>query len=246
MNDDTSKQNQIIEILIKLQEAESEIIRLKEVLEKIEKEQYKRDSKMKKFESTLNEQKNKMLKISSGCQNLENELKLSDDRIVKSNEKLRMVKTNKEYQLYLREVDDMKKRKDALETSLIELLDEKEKIENLVKESEKEFELLESQVLAEKNDIEKKASADKELLEEYLERRTEIGNSLEPSLMKRFLKISKMNQGLAVVQVKDEACMGCFMNIPPQLYIEVQRGNTLISCPQCSRFLYFKKETDSA
>ncbi|MDA8136352.1 MAG: C4-type zinc ribbon domain-containing protein [Desulfobacteraceae bacterium] len=36
--------------------------------------------------------------------------------------------------------------------------------------------------------------------------------------------------------------MGCFMNIPPQLYIEVQRGKSLISCPQCSRILYHIKK----
>jgi len=47
-----------------------------------------------------------------------------------------------------------------------------------------------------------------------------------------------MNQGLAVINVKNEICMGCFMNIPPQLYIEVQRENSLILCPQCSRILY--------
>ena len=31
-----------------------------------------------------------------------------------------------------------------------------------------------------------------------------------------------MNNGSAVVSVENEVCMGCFMNIPPQLYIEVQ------------------------
>jgi uncharacterized protein len=246
MNDDTSKQNQTIETLIKLQEAETEIIRLEGILEKIGKEKHKLDKRLKQSESTLNEDKDKTRKLVSNCRDIENEIKLLDDRIVKSNEKLRMVKTNKEYQLGLREVDDTKKRKDALETELLELLDETEKMENIVQEAEKEFKLLESQILSEKEDIEKKTSADRELLDEYLERRVEIGDTLDPALMNRFLKISKMNQGLSVVQVKNEACMGCFMNIPPQLYIEVQRGGTLISCPQCSRILYFKKETDSA
>jgi hypothetical protein len=153
-----------------------------------------------------------------------------------------MVKTNKEYQLFLREVDDSKKRKDALESELIELLDEKERIEKIVQESEKEFNLLDAQIDSEQKDIDKKTTEDREMLAEYLERRAEIGKTLEPSLMNRFNKISKMNQGLAVVNVKNEVCMGCFMNIPPQLYIEVQRGKALISCPQCSRILYHIKK----
>jgi predicted nucleic acid-binding Zn-ribbon protein len=50
-----------------------------------------------------------------------------------------------------------------------------------------------------------------------------------------------MNDGEAVAQGKNEVCMGCFMNIPPQLFIEVQRGDKLIKCPQCSRFLFFSE-----
>ena len=63
------------------------------------------------------------------CRDQEAEIQVIDDRIIKSNEHLRMVKTNKEYQVLLREVDDNKKRKDGLETELLENLDEKEKKE---------------------------------------------------------------------------------------------------------------------
>ena len=150
-----------------------------------------------------------------------------------------MVKTNKEYQLFLREVDDNKKRKDALETELLEFLDEKEKIQEIVLETEKEYHLLRDQIKAEQKEIEKKSIDDRELLDEYLARQNEIGQTLDVALMNRFEKISKMNNGSAVINVKNEVCMGCFMNVPPQLYIEVQRGNSLISCPQCSRILYY-------
>lgn len=234
-------QVQDIETLIKLQQAETEIIRLKEILEKFEKEKNKLGLKLKQFGMALQENKESFSKAALVCSDLEKEIQVVDDRIVKSNEKLRMVKTNKEYQLFLREVDDNKKRKDALETELIERLDEKEKIEKVVQEGEKEYQLLGAQIDSEQNDIEKKTIEDREMLDEYLKSQAKIGKTLDPSLMNRFAKISKMNQGLAVVNVKNEVCMGCFMNIPPQLYIEVQRGKSLISCPQCSRILYHVK-----
>ncbi len=238
---DIPNQVQDIETLIKLQEAETEIVRLKGILEKIEKEKNKLGAKLKQFESALEENKEKFSKAVTACRDLETEIQMIDDRIVKSNEKLRMVKTNKEYQLFLREVDDNKKRKDALETELIERLDEKEKMEDIVLESEKEYQLLSAQIDSEQKEIEKKTIEDREMLDEHLENQARIGKTLDSSLMTRFNKISKMNQGLAVVNVKNEVCMGCFMNIPPQLYIEVQRGKSLISCPQCSRILYHIK-----
>ncbi|MFH2060907.1 MAG: C4-type zinc ribbon domain-containing protein [Pseudomonadota bacterium] len=230
---------QDMETLIKLQEAESEIVRLKVVLDKVEKEKQKIGLQLKTFATALEANREDLLRTTKGCRDLETEIQLVDDRIIKSNEKLRMVKTNKEYQLLLREVDDNKKRKDTLETELIEYMEEREKIEKIVDDSEKEFELLKDKIEAEQEEIGKKTSDDKILLDEYLERKADIGNKLDPALMTRFSKISNMNKGLAVTHVKNEVCMGCFMNIPPQLYIDVQRGNSLISCPQCSRILYY-------
>jgi len=228
-----------IETLVKLQEAETQIVRLKAVLKKVEKEKNKLNAQLKQFETALEENRETQLKTKAACKDIEREIQMIDERIVKSNEKLRMVKTNKEYQLFLREVDDNKKRKDGLETELLEYLDENEKIQEIVREAEKEYQLLKDKIEAEQKEIEKKSTDDKELLEEFLSQQKEIGKSLTPSLMNRFAKISKMNDGLAVVNVNNEVCLGCFMNIPPQLYIEVQRGNSLISCPQCSRILYY-------
>ena len=227
-----------IESLIKLQEAETQIVRLNAFLIKIELEKEKLSAKLKQFGNALEENKENLLRSRDTCQDIEREIQVVDDRIIKSNEKLRMVKTNKEYNLFLREVDDNKKRKDVLETELLELLDKKEEMEKIVQESEKEFNLLKDKIESEQKEIEKKSTDDRELLDEYLARQNEIGKTMEASLMNRFARISKMNNGSAVVSVKKEVCMGCFMNIPPQLYIEVQRGNSLISCPQCSRILY--------
>lgn len=235
-----SKQD--IETLVKLQEAETEIVRLEAVIRKIEKEKQTLAEKLTRFETALAADQEALDTITTRCKDTETEIKMVDERIIKSNETLRMVKTNKEYQVLLREVDDNKKRKDALETELLEFLDEKEKCTAKAEESGKELSLLQEQVRAEQASIDKKTVDDKELLAEYRTRQTDIGDTLDPFLMDRFRKISKMNQGQAVAQVRNEVCTGCFMNIPPQLYIEVQRCNKLIMCPQCSRILYHKSE----
>ncbi|MBC8440204.1 MAG: nucleotide-binding protein [Deltaproteobacteria bacterium] len=237
MNDDIPTKPDI-EALVKLQEAETQIVRLNDVMIKVEKEKEKLSAKLNQFGNALEENKEHLSRATEACRDCEREIQVVDDRIIKSNEKLRMVKTNKEYNLFLREVDDNKKRKDVLETELLELLDEKEKIEKIVQESEKEFHLLKDQIEEEQKDIEKKSIDDRELLDEYIAQQNEISKTLDPSLMNRFAKISKMNNGSAVIYVEDAVCMGCFMNVPPQLYIEIQRGNSLISCPQCSRILY--------
>ena len=227
-----------IATLVKLQEAETEIVRLQAVLEKVEKDKTKLASRLKQFETALKENREEFERAQKACRDNELEIQIVDQRIIKSNEHLRNVKTNKEYQVLLREVDDNKKRKDALETELLELMEEKEQSESIVAESEKEYQLLEEQIKSEQAVVEKQSTEDREMLAEYLESQEKIGTSLDPALMDRFRKISKMNNGSAVSQTSEQVCLGCFMNIPPQLYIEVQKGNDLISCPQCSRILY--------
>lgn len=230
-----------IATLVKLQEAETQIVRLNDVLHEVEKKKTKLASRLKQFSAALNENVEELKMLEKNCLDTENEIKIVDARIIKSNETLRNVSTNKEYQVLLREVDDNKKRKDALETELLQIMEEREKSQVIVEESTKEYQQLEQQIKAEQNAIEEQTVKDRKLLEEYLGSQKEIGASLDPKLLDRFKRISKMNQGSAVAQVQDQVCFGCFMNIPPQLYIEVQRGNQLIFCPQCSRILYYGK-----
>ncbi|MEE4365401.1 MAG: C4-type zinc ribbon domain-containing protein [Desulfotignum sp.] len=229
---------QDIETLVRLQKIESEILRLQSVIQKVEKEKIALASRLNAFKAELDTSRQAFEEIQHKCTDAEQEIKTVDDRIIKSNETLRMVKTNKEYQVLLREVDDNKRRKDALESQLLDFYDQREAIEVTVKENEQQFLQLEQQVKAEQAEIDKKTVDDRELLAESLEQQKKIGQDLEPSLMNRFRKVARMNQGQAVAQVRNESCMGCFMNVPPQLCIEVQRGNQLISCPQCSRILY--------
>jgi hypothetical protein len=229
-----------IATLVKLQEAETQIVRLKDVLFEVEKKKTKLASRLKQFAAALKENTEELEMLKKNCLDAENEIKIVDARIIKSNETLRNVSTNKEYQVLLREVDDNKKRKDVLETELLQIMEEREKSQAIVDESTKKYQQLEEQVKAEQNQIEEQTTKDRKRLEGYLESQKEIGASLDPKLLDRFKRISKMNQGSAVAQAQDQVCLGCFMNIPPQLYIEVQRGSKLIFCPQCSRILYYE------
>ena len=93
-------------------------------------------------------------------------------------------------------------------------------------------------------DIDKRSKDDLEFLEKFKTKKKRLGKTLDQTVFDEFKIIAKMNDGEAVAQGKNEVCMGCFMNIPPQLFIEVQRGDKLIKCPQCSRFLFFIEESN--
>jgi predicted nucleic acid-binding Zn-ribbon protein len=69
--------------------------------------------------------------------------------------------------------------------------------------------------------------------------RDKLAASVKPDILKRYGAI-RMRRGLAVVSVRNGTCQGCNMNIPPQLYIVLQRGQTIEVCPSCSRIVYWE------
>ena len=236
------KTREQIDTLRKLQEAESEIVRLESVLQQVEKEQSQVLKRQKEFETALGALEESYNRIEAACSECESEIEMLEQRIKTSNEHLRQVKTNKEYQAVKREIDDAGKRKEELENNLLRYLSEKEEKGQELEEKRKDYEQLIEKTKAEKEDIEKRFEADRELLQEYRKKSREMGEKIDPEIFDTFKKISRLNRGLAVAPVRNQACMGCFLNIPPQLFIEVQRGNSLIMCPQCNRFLYFEHE----
>ena len=228
-----------MDVLIRLQKAETETVRIQSYLEGIDKEKEGLESKLAAFIKVLDKKKEALAAVTKKAMDMEIEIQTTDARIKKSTELLRQVKTDREYQVLQREIDNNKKRLEQLENELLKIFDEKEAQEKMVQEQMDDLEQVTAKTRSEQAAIDRKCEDDRELLNTYCQQKEDIGTSLSPDLLKTFNEISQVSGGLAVTEVRDGVCRGCFMNIPPQLYIEVQRGKDLILCPQCNRILYF-------
>jgi predicted nucleic acid-binding Zn-ribbon protein len=70
--------------------------------------------------------------------------------------------------------------------------------------------------------------------------RDKISASVRPDVLKRYGNI-RIRKGLALAPVSNGTCRGCNMNIPPQLYNVLQRGNSVETCPYCHRIIYWEE-----
>lgn len=226
-----------VNILVQLQKAEAETVQIESFLNGVEKEKSLLESKLTDFQTALNKLRDDFDLITKVCIDADLEIKINDDRIDKSSENLKKV-NSKDYAVLLREIDNNKKRRDTLENIYLKNLEEKEVQEKVLMEQEQLLVQLTQQIRSQQEDIDHKSQADRERLEEHKVQREKIATTLHPQLLSRFNEISQASGGLAVVEVRDEVCRGCFMNIPPQLYIEVRRCSTLIQCPHCNKILY--------
>jgi len=76
-------------------------------------------------------------------------------------------------------------------------------------------------------------------------RRQAVVAGLDEALRRRYEKIFSRRGGMAVVAAKEGTCLGCHMQVPPQLYNELQKCREVRECPNCHRILYWKPEPEA-
>jgi predicted nucleic acid-binding Zn-ribbon protein len=156
----------------------------------------------------------------------------------KAQSKLPNVKNNKEYEAVLKELDVLKKSVNEGEYRALELSDTVSSAKTKVTELESKKAELEAS-LSEKEA--QKSGDDAEYtteLVELKENRTKAQQSVKKSILSKYERVRNARDNLAIVRVTEETCTGCYIKVPPQLYVEVKKGKALHQCPNCQRFLY--------
>ena len=195
-------------------EAREKLAREKEVVEELEKERRKK----------------------------EQELEAEKAQVKKSETKLTEVKTNKEYQAMLKEIEAAKTANDKTEEELLLLLERIEELKKDQKAEVKGLEKSEKDAVEETGALEKEIKAIDEIVSKLRVERERLLERVNGDLKARYNILIEKRAGLAVVNVKNGTCLGCFMNIPPQLFIEVMKNSKVITCPSCNRIFYYQEE----
>ena len=174
---------------------------------------------------------------------MEGELELESERIKRSQLRLLEIKTNKEYQALLQEIEGGKDRNSQREEEIIETLEKIDQLKadyaNTVERAQKERGSIEDETAKIKEQMVK---VDQDITH-WQQAREDIVKGLDPEHLKRYNTLKEKRNGIAIVLVKDEGCQGCFVNIPPQMYNEVQKHKEIILCPNCNRILYWENES---
>ncbi|MGA9177123.1 MAG: C4-type zinc ribbon domain-containing protein [Desulfobacterales bacterium] len=230
-----------IKVLVKLQHLDAESIRIKSTLNDVSKKLKHLDSSLEEIEQTIKDQESVLDGLKKQYRDYESDVKLNLAKINKSQEKLRSVKTNKEYQSLLKEIEDVKSKNSSIEDIMIECLDRIDEAEEIIATKKDEYLQLSDHIKSEKQSIEHDAEIDKKKLDELDTDRKNVSGLIDAQLLKIYLVIKEQQEGLAVVPVKDAVCHGCNVNLPPQLYNELFRYDSLKFCPNCHRIIYLKE-----
>ena len=227
--------------LIELQKIDLEVLKIErnmqEIPQSLQKAQKEKEQLSKKLEdlNSLIEEKKKQKDL------FEEELKQEYQRLKNTQARLIQIRGTREYQLLLREIEEIKKANKQKEDEILKLMEE---IENLEKEKEKledEMKKVDALFKEEKQKFDIFCSELLATKDELLKKRKDIIKKIPSNLLKKYEAIRQKKGGIGIAPVDNYVCEGCHMAIPPQLYNEIQKDNRYYECPHCKRLIYYKK-----
>ncbi len=193
----------------------------------------------KVFQAKLEEGRQKSEEAIKRRREKEDKLKKEVENIKKTRERLYEVKTNKEYQAILKEIETAEVKISELESSILSHLEEIDQLVKTLKPLEEEMAARTAQYEQKKSVIERELAGIDELRQKRLEQCEAIRKKVSPDLLKKFDTIKAATAGVALTSVWKAVCGACYMNIPAQLYIDLQKTADIAFCPNCQRIIYW-------
>jgi hypothetical protein len=230
-----------INTLIELQNIDLETTRIRLFLGNIPPRINQLEARLNEFEQAIIEKEFIISELKKEYRSLESDTQMNQDRIRKNNERLVSVKTNKEYHAILKENEELNRKNSGVEDEMLKKLDFLDEEEKSVLESRSELEKMKSQAIEERESLNKEEEKEKKKLDSLLSSWEEISSKVDLEVMKRFNLAKGQTNGNGVAAVVESVCQGCNMNIPPQMYNELQRCNSLELCPWCHRIIYWQE-----
>jgi predicted nucleic acid-binding Zn-ribbon protein len=174
---------------------------------------------------------------------LEAAVTVEQSNLQKAQRKLLEVKTNKEYAAMLAEIEAFKQKIAEHEDAVLHNMELSELRKQELQECERQVKEAEQALTEGRRRNELELAVLQETLTERRRAREEAAQQLERPVVDLYTRLLSSRKGLAVVGIKNAACQGCFLALPPQLIQEVRRNDRVLTCSHCQRILYWSGET---
>lgn len=200
------------------------------------------DGKVAAAESAIAEKNGELLLVEEEKVALDESLTMETENISRSEARLKEIKTQKEYQAVSKEISTARKLKSELEEQMLQKIGRIEELKADIAGMEENLVALRGNVATGKGEVQGKIDLLEESIKKDVAAREAVVKALPPNVFKRYTLLREQRRGIAVVEARAGSCLGCNMNLPPQLYNTLFREDELITCPHCQRILVLHQE----
>lgn len=235
--------NEQLRFLKELQDVDLELIAIEADKQRYPIEIHNLDEELASAREVFKKRAEKIELLEKERRQKEGDLELEQERMKRAQSKLYEVKTNREYQALLAEIEALKEINSQREIEILEIMDEVDELKREYARTDKELLETEQKIGSEKKRLEENLGKVDGVLASKKRKRTLVAKKVSPELMALYQTLRERKR-TAVVPARYGACQGCNMKIPPQMFNEVQKSQDIIVCPSCNRILFWENKID--
>ena len=235
-----------IEKLLILQDRDRRILQEQGELSRIEPERQTLKAKAANAQAELENAKLRVKQIESARKDLELEVEVKKQMIVRYANQQFQTRKNEEYRALAHEIDTCKAAIFEIENREIELMEQAEVAQKEVlraTQATKDARTLMDEQVAQLGAREENLKRELAQLEAN---REELASAVDESARSRYERLVRSKGDNVVVGVEHGVCGGCHMKLPPQLLVLCQGEKELVGCSNCGRILYYTRDMDLA
>lgn len=229
-----------IEQLIKLQRVDDEILQLQKVLQEAPQKVAQLQERLEVQQNQRDELQDKIKMLHEQEKKLTREIEQDNTKIKKSKNKLMMVENSREYHAMMREMDNLEKTNRMREEDKLALDEELASQKNLLSSVESELEKKQQEFQEMQTNLDVQLDKAQNRLQELELEREQAKQEVPKPILSRYEFIRSRLNNPVIVSVEEGVCTGCHISIPPQSFIELQKGEQILSCPNCQRLIFWK------
>ena len=224
--------------LVKLQTIDSEIYGLRYEKSAKPEEIKLAEAAFEAKKANMAELEAKLLDLQKQRKDKEGELASKEEATKKLQGQLYSLKTNKEYQTMLLQIQDSKADASVIEDRILEIFNKSDEVKTEVDKEKLRLKEEEKVFLAEKKKVDDRIKEIDDRLAQLEAQRKQIIPDIDPKILTQYDRILGSRDGLAIVTVKNNSCGGCNMFVPPQVINLIKMYEHIITCEMCNRILY--------
>jgi len=226
-----------IAVLLELQDIDQRLVELHEQLNRYPRTWEEMKARVVKKTAAYEEAVADRTNRAAERKRIEQDLRLSSDKLKQYQTQQMMVKTAKELTAIGNQIDNLKKTMARLEERGEEILSTEKTVGEKIASAEAELKDIKERARAERDRIRDQVAAKKNEIAQLEGSRGRVLARVDQGLMAIYERTRKRWPSNAVVSVRGGSCTGCNYALLPDSLVKLHAEQDIVSCDTCNRIL---------